>query len=46
MSMECHKAMTDQITTVSKLRFGQRLDELSWSDMNAFVHAISVQMGL
>ena len=41
-----HKAMADQVTTVSKLRFGQRVGELSWSDMNAVVRAINVQMGL
>ena len=41
-----HKAMADQMSTVSKLRFGQQLGELVDADMNAVMRAIVVQLGL
>ena len=39
-----HKAMTDQLTTVSKLRFGERLGESSKADMTAVIRVIRVQL--
>lgn len=41
-----HKAMADQVATVSKLRFGQQMGELSEADMNAVIRAIVVQLGV
>ena len=41
-----HKAMADQVTTVSKIRFIRQLGELSESDMAAVIQVIKVQMGL
>ena len=40
-----HKAMADQLTTVSKLRFGERLGEISGADMTAVIRVIGVQLG-
>lgn len=40
------KAMADQLTTASKLRFGVRLDLLSAEDMGRVEAAIAVQLGL
>ncbi len=41
-----HKAMADQLTTVSKRRFDRRFGEVSSADMNLVSLAISVQLGL
>lgn len=41
-----HKAMADQLTTVSKLRLQNRVGRLSKIDMNAVGHAIKVQLEL
>ncbi|MFZ0305045.1 MAG: type II toxin-antitoxin system PemK/MazF family toxin [Terracidiphilus sp.] len=43
---EKRKAMADQLTTASKLRFGSRLDLLSAEDMSRVEAAIAVQLGL
>lgn len=43
---EKRKAMADQLTTASKLRFGKRLDLLSAEDMGRVEAAIAVQLGL
>jgi len=40
------KALADQLTTVSKERFGNRLGRLSEEDMERVGHAIKVQLGL
>ena len=39
-----YKAMADQLTTVSKLRFGERLGEISGADMTAVIRVIGVQL--
>jgi len=41
-----HKAMADQITTVSKKRLGRRLGSLTGRDMNEVARAIKIQLGL
>jgi mRNA interferase MazF len=41
-----HKAMADQLTTVSKLRLQNRLGRLSKIDMSAVGQAIKVQLEL
>ncbi|MGP8251807.1 MAG: type II toxin-antitoxin system PemK/MazF family toxin [Terracidiphilus sp.] len=43
---ERRKAMADQLTTASKLRFGAKLDLLSAEDMDRVEAAIAVQLGL
>jgi len=43
---EQRKAMTDQLTTVSKARLGDRLDSLSRDDLRAVERAIRVQLAL
>ena len=40
-----HKAMADQIATVSKMRLQRRLGSLSPADMTAVERAIRVQLG-
>jgi mRNA interferase MazF len=41
-----HKAMADQLTTVSKTRLQNRVGRLSKTDMEAVEQAIKVQLGL
>jgi len=41
-----HKAMADQLTTVSKARLRNRVSRLSGTDMQAVEAAIKVQLGL
>jgi mRNA interferase MazF len=41
-----HKAMADQLTTVSKTRLDNRVGRLSRADMEAVEQAIKVQLGL
>src|SRR5277367_2672565 len=41
-----HKAMADQLTTVSKTRVQNRVGKLSKTDMEAFERAIKVQLEL
>ena len=41
-----HKAMADQLTTVSKTRLGDRLGRLTEADLQAVEQAIRVQLGL
>jgi mRNA interferase MazF len=41
-----HKAMADQLTTVSKTRLQNRVGKLSETDMEAVEQAIKVQLGL
>ena len=41
-----HKAMADQLTTVSKARLQNRVGRLSAADMQAVEQAIKVQLGL
>ncbi len=41
-----HKAMADQITTVSKQRLGKKMGGLAQSDIQALERAIKVQLGL
>ena len=41
-----NKAMANQVTTVSKLRLGDRIGRLSREDMLRVEHAIRVQLGL
>lgn len=41
-----HKAMADQLTTVSKARLGDRLGRVSEKDMQAVEQAMRVQLGL
>ncbi len=41
-----HKAMADQLMTVSKRRFDGRFGEVSDADMDLVALAISVQLGL
>lgn len=41
-----HKAMADQLTTVSKRRLDNRLGRLSELDLRAVEQAIQVQLGL
>ena len=41
-----HKALADQIATVSKLRVGDRLGRLAAADLAALERAIRVQLGL
>jgi mRNA interferase MazF len=43
---ERHKAMADQIATVSKERFQDRFGKLSEKDMVAVERAIGIQLGL
>ena len=41
-----HKAMADQLTTVSKLRFGECLGEIPEAEaMTAVIRVIGVQLG-
>ena len=39
------KVMAEQLTTVSKLRFGECLGEISEADMTAVIWVIGVQLG-
>lgn len=41
-----HKAMADQLTTVSKARLRNRVGRLSRTDMRAVEQAVKVQLGL
>ena len=41
-----HKAMADQLTTVSKARLDNRVSRLSPADLGALERAIKVQLGL
>jgi mRNA interferase MazF len=41
-----HRAMADQLTTVSKTRLQNRMGRLSETDMQAVEQAIKVQLGL
>ncbi len=41
-----HKAMADQLTTVSKTRLDNRVGRLSKADLEAVEQAIKVQLGL
>ena len=41
-----HKAMADQLTTVSKARLQNRVGRLSKTDVQAIEQAIKVQLGL
>lgn len=41
-----HKAMADQLTTVSKLRLARRIDRLSDADLHMVEQAVKVQLGL
>src|SRR5438046_10222842 len=41
-----HKAMADQLTTVSKTRLANRVGRLSQSDLNGVEQALRVQLGL
>ncbi|MBA3564115.1 MAG: type II toxin-antitoxin system PemK/MazF family toxin [Gammaproteobacteria bacterium] len=41
-----HKAMVDQLTTVSKVRLVNRIARLSSADMKAVEQAIKLQLGL
>ena len=41
-----HKAMADQLTTVSKARLDNRVGRLSRTDTQAVEQAIKVQLGL
>ncbi len=41
-----HKAMADQLTTVSKLRMGERVGRLSQADLQKVEQAIKLQLGL
>lgn len=41
-----HKAMTDQLTTVSKKRITNQMGTLSQSDMQGVERAIKIQLGL
>lgn len=41
-----HKAMADQLTTASKLRFDNRIGRISKSDMKSVEQAIKIQLGL
>ncbi len=43
---QAHKAMADQLTTVSKRRLQNRAGRLSQSDMQGVEQAIKVQLGL
>lgn len=46
MNGKQHKAMADQLMTVSKRRLIERIDALSPSDIQAVEHAIQVQLAL
>lgn len=41
-----HKAMTDQLTTVSKKRISNQMGFVSHADMHAVERAIKIQLGL
>ena len=41
-----HKAMADQLTTVSKVRLTNRIGRLSKTDLDAVERAIHIQLGL
>ena len=41
-----HKAMADQLTTVSKLRLMNQVDRLSRADIRSVEHVVNVQLGL
>jgi len=41
-----HKALADQLATVSKLRVGEQLGRLTTEDLSAVEGAIRVQLGL
>ena len=43
---KAHKALADQLTTVSKLRLDNRVGRLSTEDMQAVEEAIRIQLGL
>lgn len=46
LNNDVRKAMADQISTVSKLRFGGKLGALSESDLRLIDGAIRIQLGL
>lgn len=41
-----HKAMADQLTTVSKVRLNHNIGRISKADLQKVEHAIKVQLGL
>jgi len=41
-----HKAMTDQLTTVSKLRLNNKVGHLSKADILQIEQAIKMQLGI
>jgi mRNA interferase MazF len=41
-----HKAMADQLTTVSKIRLANRVGRLSKNDMQAVEQAVKIQLAL
>lgn len=41
-----HKAMSDQLTTVSKVRLKNRVGQLSREDIQSVEQAVSLQLGL
>jgi mRNA interferase MazF len=41
-----HKAMADQLTTVSKVRLANKVGRLSDADLEKVEHAIQLQLGL
>lgn len=41
-----HKAMADQLTTVTKARLGKRMGRVSGPDLDGVERAIRVQLGL
>ncbi|MBX7235581.1 MAG: type II toxin-antitoxin system PemK/MazF family toxin [Caldilineales bacterium] len=43
---KAHKALADQLTTVSKLRLSDRLGQISVADMNKLERAIKTQLDL
>lgn len=43
---KAHKALADQLTTVSKLRLSERLGQISVADMNKLERAIKTQLDL
>lgn len=46
LNSEQRKAMADQLSTISKLRLGERQGRLSREDMAAIERAICLQLGL
>jgi mRNA interferase MazF len=46
LNAQKRKAMADQLTTVSKQRFGKKLGVLGKEDMEKFVSAVLLQLGI